>query len=181
MNKIDQLQTKKQRYFESDSIDERKDDKVIELDAEIAKELLGEQRKQFEKELKEIKEAQNKKGKSAAVFKVKEKILGLKKSVQEATVIVNPKTKEEVNTVDGIKKVCLDYCSDLLTNREPKDDYKDDLEIKNLLHEVRMEETCDDNISLTFEMFKSSLLRLSLKHKNKYKFILEGGASLKNV
>ena len=73
-----------------------------------------------------MKELGNKKGKTALIFNLKDKVVGKRKVGQEATVLKDPKTNEEVNTPAGIKKVSIDYCQELLTNREPKDEYVDD-------------------------------------------------------
>ena len=74
----------------------------------IEEHLITEQRKQFEKELLSMKELRKSKGKSALIFNLKEKVVGKKKAGQEATVLINPKTKKEVNTPAGIKKVSID-------------------------------------------------------------------------
>ena len=71
-------------------------EKVKVIDNNIAKNLLQQQRKNFEKELISMKEVQKNKGRSALVFKLKEKVVGAKKVSQEATVIIDPKSKKEV-------------------------------------------------------------------------------------
>ena len=67
-------------------------------------------------------------------------MVGAKKSNQEATIITDPVTKSEVNTVEEIKRVSLNYCSELLTNRSPKPGYEDILLWKSKMHELRMKE-----------------------------------------
>ena len=76
-----------------------------------------------------MKEMEKIKGRSAVVFKLKERVVGEKKSGQEATVMIDPTTNEEVNTPEGIKRVSIDYCQNLLTNRDPKPEYSEDLEM----------------------------------------------------
>ena len=49
--------------------------------------LLKEQRNNLEKELESLKELKMKKGKSASIFALKNKIVGKKKLEQEATII----------------------------------------------------------------------------------------------
>ena len=141
--------------------------------------LIIEQRKQFEKELLAMKDLRKKKGKSALIFNLKEKIVGKKKAGQEATVITDPKTKEEVNTPAGIKKVVIDYCQDLLTNRDPKAEFVEDIEMKKMIHEVRMKEEVEDDIEFSPELFKKSLEMLRKKPGHKYDFIVRSGESFK--
>ncbi len=61
-----------------------------------------------------------KKGNAATAFKLKEKIVGMKKNSQEPTVIIDSKTQESITTPKGILKASLEYCTNLLTNRELK-------------------------------------------------------------
>ena len=65
-----------------------------------------------------------KKGKSASIFNLKEKVLGGKKQNQEATSIIDPKTKKRLFDHEEIKKASLQYVCDLLTNEKPKEDFK---------------------------------------------------------
>ena len=67
-----------------------------------------------------LKELKSKKGKSASVLSLKEKVLGSKKAKQEPAVVKDPDTNKLVTDVDEIKRVSLKYCVDLLTNRKPK-------------------------------------------------------------
>ena len=65
----------------------------------------------------------------------------------------------------------------MLTNREPKAEYVDDLELKKLIHQVRMSEDIEDDIEFSQEIFKKSLDMLKKKSGNKYDFILKSGES----
>ena len=40
----------------------------------------------------------------------------------------------------------LQYCVDLLTNRKPKDEFKEDIWLKDMVYLVRMEEVVEDDI-----------------------------------
>ena len=168
------LQKQKIDCFDADK-DESKEEKIKELDIKIAEHLILEQRKQFEKELLSMKELR----KTALIFNLKDKIVGKRKVGQEATVLIDPKTKEEVNTPAGIKKVSIDYCQDLLTNREPKADYKEDLELKQIIHQVRMVEKVENDIEFSQEIFQTSLDMLKKKNGHKYDFIIKSGESYK--
>ena len=108
-------------------------DSLDNVDKKIAAALLQKQREVFEKELNDISEMKQNKGKAAA---------------SEAVVIKNPKTKADVVNPIGIKRVALDYCSDLLTNREPKEDCKEDINFKELMHQLRMAYFSDDDEDL---------------------------------
>lgn len=55
------------------------------------------QRENFEKEIKALKDSKSKKGKSATIFALKNKMcVGKKKGAQEAVVVKDPNTKGEI-------------------------------------------------------------------------------------
>jgi hypothetical protein len=143
----------------------------------IAEVLIQKQRCEYEKKLIALKTLKTTKGKSAAVFNLKAKILGGKKDKQEAVVIEDPNTKELLFEPDKIKETSLNYLKDLLKNREPKDDYKNDIEIINIMHQVRMEEKIDEDEKFTEKDFGDLLKHLQKNNKSKYKFILKSGFS----
>ena len=156
--------------------------KINELDKKLVIEIEKSRKEILEKELEDLRKIKNKKGKSAAIFKLKEKVVGAKKIQQEATILIDPETKNEINTVAEIKSVSLKYCKDLLTNRAPRDDFKEVLENKSNLHEIRMNELIpEEEVELTPSMFDDALARLKEKHPGKYDFILKGGDSLKRA
>ena len=67
------------------------EDELEKIDIKMAENLLCEQRNFFEKEIKHLKDLKYRKGKSASIFSLKNKVVGAKKVEQEATVIKNPK------------------------------------------------------------------------------------------
>lgn len=156
-------------------------ERLKDLNNKIAEELENGRKEALEKDLKILNDLKNKKGKIAAMFNLRETLVGNKKVGQEATILIDPTTKSEVNTVDGIKQVSLQYCKELLCNRVPRDGYGDIIEEKYKLHEIRMNENVTDDIVLTEVMFYEALQRLKYKHAQKYKFILKGGNALKNA
>ena len=80
------------------------------------------------------------------MFKLKERIVGSKAVGTEAVIIVDTKTKVEVDDPNEIKRVALDYCSDLLTNRQPKPGFEEDILAKEFIHTIRMNyRSCDDS------------------------------------
>ena len=162
---------------EKEPLDE---DKVKDIDRKIAANLLQKQRETFETELKLLREMKSSRGRAAAIFHTKDKIVGNKAAVAEAVVLINPKTKEEVTTPMEIKKVSLDYCTDLLTNRKPKVKYEEDILMKELIHEIRMNEVVIDDIEELSEFrFNATYDTLVKKPGSKYKFIMNGGPFLK--
>ena len=176
------LKLQEEKRFIIDNDDDGKFELIKNIDKQINEELLKEQRKVFEEELETLKNIKANKGKSAAIFETKQKIVGRKKSGQEATVIINPENGKEVNRPKEIKRVCLEYCSKLLTNRSPKEDFEDDMKMKKEVHLARMEEEVDDDIEeMTDSMFKRSWDSLRSKTGNKYKFLFRAGPSLKKA
>ena len=142
---IDALYNKKTNILREEDLDD-KDEKVKEVDKEIAEQLLSEQRKKLENEISKLKEIKAQKGRAASVFQLKERIVGSKKSPQEPAVIRDPDTKEYVTDTKEIKRISLKYCVDLLTNRNPKDGYEEIVEIKRKVHKERMTEIIEDEL-----------------------------------
>ena len=113
-------------------------DEKLQLDKEIESELEAKRKQNMNKRLEYLRNLKKKKGTAAAVFNLKEAVVGKKKVEQEATVLFDPETKSEVNCVEGIKRVSLNYCKKLLTNRVPNPGYEHIIEMKSKLHEARM-------------------------------------------
>ena len=116
------------------SIPENDKDLKTETDKRLAEALKNVDRANFEKEIRSLKKTSTAKGKSAAVFQLRDRVLGSKKSEPEATVLKDPKTGKLVDSPDEIKKVSLQYCRDLLTKRPPRNGYKNVIERKKKLH-----------------------------------------------
>ena len=168
-----------QQQLQKEKLKAKNTQDIEQLDNKIIEEIEIKRKKELEKELNELKQIKIKKGKSAAIFKLKEKIVGSKKNSQEATTLKDPKTNCDVNTVDDIKRVSLDYCKNLLTNRDPKKEFENVLESKYLLHETRMKViNQEDEYDLSLSMFNDAIKRLKTKHPGKYIFIRNGGESL---
>lgn len=157
------------------------DEDINVLEEKITDEVLSNQRKKLEKEIEELRNMKSKKGKSAVIFHLKDKIVGKKKVSQEATTMVDPKTKEELKSRKEIKEASLSYCVDLLTNRSPKPGFEDDLRLIDLVHEARMNETVENDVQFSKVIFEDSLKELSKKNKQKYEFILKAGKDYKEA
>ena len=90
--------------------------------------------------------------------------------------IFDPNSGLPVFSPAEIKKVTLEYCVNLLTNREPKPAYIEVMKTKEELHNLRMQEVIFNDINeLTLDMFNSALKHVSSTHGSKYKFILKAG------
>ena len=74
------------------------------MEQKISEILLHEQRNNFEKEITALKDLKIKKGKSASIFDLKNKIVGKKKMEQEATVLKDPTNNQEVTDPEEIKR-----------------------------------------------------------------------------
>jgi hypothetical protein len=132
------LQKEKFEILKSVDNTNERDAQIKTVEDKITTEVLSRQRLKLEKELKNLKDVKSKKGKSAVVFKLKDTIVGRKKAGQETTTMKDPLTDEVLTTREKIKEASLKYCVDLLTNRDPREGFEEDLEMKNLIHEVRM-------------------------------------------
>ena len=146
---------------------------------EMSNIIMAEQRASLDKKLSKIVDIKNSKGGCAAIFKLRDDVIGPKKLGQEQTAMIHPESNELIFNKDDIKDLTVKYCADLLTNRNPKRGFEEDIDLKNLVHDIRMLE--NDNFDLTEEMFEGSLKELSIKKKDKYSFILNGGEDLKKA
>ena len=78
------------------------------------------------------------------MFKLKDNILGNKKQSMQPVVIIHPETGDEIGNPEEIKTVTLNYCKKLLTNRKPKEQYREIVENKIRLHHERMKPDEDE-------------------------------------
>ena len=139
--------------------------------------MLSQQRKNLENEISKLKEVKARKGKAAAIFYLKDKIVGSKKTQQEPAVIKHPVTKKCVTDTKEIKRISLKYCVDLLTNREPREGFEEIIDMKRKIHEQRMSERIDDDIEFPREFFDNCLDAIKKKNNRKYDFIIKSGNS----
>ena len=78
----------------------------------LAEALIKKQSRRIEEELSELRNVKG--GRTIQVFKLLEKIRGPKKPPQEASAIMDEKTKEVFVSPDEIKNASLKYCKDVL-------------------------------------------------------------------
>ena len=177
--KLTELQRKKIALNQNASDVESEESKAI--DEEIAAILVKKQSEGLQKEVGYLLDAKRKGGTSAALFKLKNKVLGPKSPPNDAVIIVDPTDGCEIDTAHGIRKVTLEYCTNLLTNREPVPDFIEEISTKQSIHSERMIATHSkdeyDNFSEVW--FNSTYERLSKKPGNKFQFIFKAGNSLK--
>ena len=181
---IDKIQAEKNELFKKkDAIDEK--EFMVEMkdvDSRLSEALLAKQTEALSSELSNMKNLKSKKGFSSAIFQLKDDILGSKKMAQEAASLIDYKTGCLLTNPSDIKRVSLQYCQELLTNRNPKDGFVADIEIKYQIHEARMMEKVDDDLdSITEQMFEETFQALKKKPGNKYDFIMNGGPALKSA
>ena len=159
----------------------RNSDENDELDEKINQKILEYQLKDYERKLYCLKQIEKDKGKSASVFKLKEKIVGSKKVSQEAVSMKDPDSGDIILETEKLKEASIKYVSNLLTNRSPKDDYREEFDIMVSLHDLRMDEENEDGNTITDEDFATFLKQITKKNKEKYQFILKAGKSYKKV
>ena len=157
-------------------------DKVFgrENNVKARQDIANEQQRQIETDKNILSKLKDEKGRAAAIFKLKDKVIGPRKSPLEPAMIVDPESGVEIFEPEDIKRVSLKYCVELLTNRTPKEEYRELFKEKEGLHWLRMSESIENDLEeLTPEMFDKTLNMISRKPGEKYNFILKGGKSLK--
>ena len=146
------------------------------------KSLLSKQSDIFTNKVKNLKETWNVKGKAAAVFQLRDDILGAKTPSTEPSVVTDPLSGLKLYSSEDIRRVSLTYCKNLLTNREAIGSFKDDLAVKDFLHEFHMKEIVENDCNdLSREQFISTIEALAKKKSSKYEFILKSGPSFKEA
>ena len=141
---VEKLQ--REKVLVKDSDDQSTKNKLKEIDIKLSNALNAVDRKNLERDIGNLQNVKKSKEKSASVFKLRENILGSKKREMEPVVVIDPDTGERADTPEEIKRVSLNYCKKLLTNRSPKPDYEESMKNKYKLHEDRMIEKFDDDI-----------------------------------
>ena len=101
--------------------------------------------------------------------------------MSEAVAIVDPKSNIEVKTPAAIRRASLQYCCELLTNRKPCEKFVEDIDMKEVIHRLRMDEEdeADDVLELTDGKFEETYKKLFKRPGEKSKFIMKAGESLK--
>ena len=92
------------------------EDGIEKVEVKIAETLLVKQREEYESKLEQLKNIQKAKGRSAAIFKLKEKVVGSKKEGMESVSMKDPITGSILYDPDQLKDASEAYLSNLLTN-----------------------------------------------------------------
>ena len=158
-----------------------KEEEKEKIEEKISNKIIQHQLKEYEKKLNCLNKLRNEKGRSAAIFKLKEKIVGGKKVTQEAVTMKDPETGEIIVEREKLKEASVKYVSKLLTNRSPKEEFKNDFELMESLHELRANESPTYQVEITDEDFQEFLKQISKKKKEKNQFILKAGESYLKV
>ena len=152
------------------------------IDEEIASTLLTKQSNALQQKVGLLHDIKANKGKMAALFKLKEGVVGPKSVETEAVSLLDPESGCEITSAVGIKKASLEYCKKLLTNRAPKDEYVEITEQKLSLHLRRMNDTTSHEYDILTEAnFNYTYDRLARKPGHKLDFIMKAGNSLKSA
>ena len=141
------------------------------------KELLQKQSDRVEKEINDLKEMNMPKG--TQIFKIAERIRGPKGGNQEPSAVRDPTTNEVVVSTKEVKNIVLDYCSEVLKNNVPKDNFKDEINLKELLHDIRMDNKAASNVSISEETFKKVMEKIKKGKKKTYDFLVKAGDKFK--
>jgi hypothetical protein len=91
------------------------------------------------------------------MFKLAERIRGAKGASQEPTAVKDPNTNEIVVSTQAIKSVVLDYCTDVLRNNEPKDEFENEIKVKELIHDMRSRDKSVGGSMIQYESFEKVL------------------------
>ena len=162
-------------------VDVQKTEEIMS-EKEEAMKLLKKQSERIEEHINTIR--QKKQGRCTEVFKMREVIMGPKKSVQEAMAIKDFRTGDLVVNKKEIKNLSLEYCLNVLTKNELKEDFinqhklKEDL-LKELFNHDHDHE--NDHEELNEEEYWTALERLKLKNKRSYDFIVKSGDQYKEA
>ena len=117
------LQKRKETILTKNNISEEDESQAQQIEESIKEKLLEKQRNDYNKEIDNLNNKRNKKGRTAAIFNLKEKIVGRKKVAQEAISIIHPVKNIRLFDHNEIKEASVNYVCQLLKNSEPKTEY----------------------------------------------------------
>lgn len=139
------------------------------------KELLESQAKKIEEEIKKVESED--KSRVRRVYRMKKVITGENTKGHEPVTIRDPKDNELVVDPEEIKKITLKYCQDNLKKTEKGDKYREEEEIKQELHRLRMKDKDDDGFEVDKEDFDNVLAKFQRKQTKAYDFLLKADDS----
>ena len=128
----------------------------------ISDEIITCQRENLDKQLATIKDVGSSKGRSAAVFHLKGLVIGKQCQEVEARPMNDPVTHEKLFDAKKIRVAAGNYCEQLLKNKTPLPHFEQDLMLKNLVHEVRMQRDYkNDEMVPTRQMYDEEVKKTS--------------------
>ena len=149
-------------------------------DDEKAKVLIAKETEQLEAEILKVKAT--KQGRATKVYQMREVISGTKKSKKEAHAIIDTNTKKLVVANSDIKKVTLEYCLNVLKNNKPAKEVKRMIELKETVHELRMNDTeNDEEYKISDADFFETVEKFEAKKRRSYQFLVNTGIEYKQA
>ena len=95
---------------------------------------------------------------------------------QEAYAILDPGRGDMIVSREEIKRVCLEYNIDVLKNNEPEDDFKEMIDMKERLHDVRMKNKLGQgSFSVRKVEYECIVKKFKDMKKTTYDFLVKGG------
>ena len=93
------------------------------------------------------------------------------KGATQAHSIKHPVTGHLIVNQDEIRKVSIQFCQEVLKKNDPEKDYKDIVEMKDIVHKKRMNEHIDKGFKAEKEVFDSVLDNFKRNGKRSYDFL----------
>ena len=169
----------KKQIIENRNTDSTDSEILKEIDDKIIKSVKIHHKNKLEKEFNKLENTLKTKGKSSAVFQLKNTIVGNKIKSQEQAAIECPESKKVITDTDEIKSHTVNYCVNLLKSKPAHPDYIDLVKVKKQLHILRLQEKLTGEEDLSQEMFDEALHELRKTKKDKYRFITDAGNEFK--
>ena len=141
--------------------------------------LLKEQGDKLEKEINEIK--LQGKGRLTRIFKMKQKVLGSKKTSQEPSAIRDPASGDLLVSNADIKRTTLQYCVNNLKNNAVSKNVETIQKLKEYMHQLRLVENNTEEIEIDKDEFDNLMNHFSKKDIKSYDFLLKAGESYKEA
>ena len=92
----------------------------------------------------------------------------------------DPESGDLIFDPKALKIASIKYCVNLLQNTDIDPDYEDEIYVENLVHYLRCKEENEEDDELIYSDFLKRIKTISVKHADKYKFILKAGQGFRN-
>ena len=148
-------------------------------DEEKSEKLMTAQSKKCEDIVNEIKNTT--KVRLGRIFKLKDEIMGGKKSGQEPTAMKDPDTGELLVSGKEIKKATLKYCINNLKNNKVSENVREIVKLKENLHNIRMNQETKDEFQIEVKEFDEVVKKFASKDTKSYDFLIKAGDGFKQA